>query len=147
MANDFNKIIVSGRLGADPEMRYTESGMAVTSFNIANGQYDKNAENNELTTWYRVSIFGKRGEAANQYLAKGSRVLISGAHRIRKYTDKDGNERQSNEITADDFTFMDSKNSNGATDEAPARQPSKPAPAKPSRNAPQAVDPDEGLPF
>jgi single-strand DNA-binding protein len=139
MANDFNKIIVSGRLGGEPEMRYTESGMAVTTFNIANGQYDRNAENNELTTWYRVSIFGKRAEAANQYLNKGSKVLISGAHRIRKYTDKEGNERQSNEITADDFTFMGGKGDTANAE--PAERP-----AKPAKNAPQPVT-DDDLPF
>lgn len=140
MAN-FNKIIVDGRLGRDPEMRYTPSGMAVTTLNLANSQYDAQAENKELTTWYRVSIFGKRAEAANQYLVKGSRVLVSGSHRIREY-EKDGETRQSNEILADDFTFLDSKKEGN---ERPAAE--RPAPAsKPVRNTPRAIE-GEDLPF
>lgn len=141
MAN-FNSITVTGRLGKDPEMRYTQSGTAITSFSLANSQYDSSAENNELTTWYRVSLFGKRAEAANQYLAKGSHVLVSGQHRIRKYTDKDGNERESNEIQANDFTFLDSKK-DGAPVDRPAQ---KPAPAT-SRRAPRQIDADEDMPF
>lgn len=145
---DFNHITITGRLGADPEMRFTPDGTAITTFNVANGQYDKQAENNELTTWYRVTLFGKRAEAANRFLLKGSRVLISGAHRIRKYTDKDDNERQSNEISANDFTFMDSKASGDERPADPQRDPrpaSKPVPT--ARNAPRPIDNDEDLPF
>lgn len=144
MASNFNKIIVDGRLGADPEMRYTQSGTAVTTLRLANSQYDAQAESKELTTWYRVSIFGKRAEAANQYLAKGARVLISGSHRIREYTDKDGNVKQSNEIVADDFAFLDSKSSQGEYQAiAEQRQHSNPQTTK--RNIPAAIE--EDLPF
>lgn len=152
MANDFNTITFTGRLGADPELRYTEGGSAVCTLRVANGQYDKQAENNELTTWYRVTVFGKRAETANQYLTKGSRVLISGPHRIRPFVDKDGNERESNEVIGNEVTFLDTKadREQSQAPAQPARQSSQSRTSRTmpvARNVPQQIDNDEDLPF
>lgn len=162
---DFNSISISGRLGADPDCRFNDSGMAILSFNLANGIYKKGAENNTHTTWYRCTIFGKRAETMNEMLAKGTKVIVQGTHSIRTYTDKEGNERQANEITVNDITLLGSRNDNAPqeADEAPRKAapqqqdgaraiPTRRAiPAnRPARNQPVAVDErgdDADLPF
>ena len=80
MAKDLNKVMIIGRLGKDPEMRYTPSGQAVTSFSVAtNRQYTTgNGEQVKETIWFRVSTWGKTAEVCNQYVKKGSKVLIEG---------------------------------------------------------------------
>lgn len=147
---DFNSIGVSGRLGNDPDMRYTADGMAILSFNLANGVYKKGAENNTQTTWYRCTLFGKRAETLNEMLSKGSRVIVNGTHSLRDYTDKDGNARTSNEIAVNELTLLDSKNSNaGENTQSTRSAPQKPTQQRTaaSRNVPQAVDDDTSLPF
>lgn len=125
---DFNSIGVSGRLGNDPDMRFTAEGTAILSFNLANGIYKKGAENNTQTTWYRCTIFGKRAETLNEMLSKGSRVIVNGTHSLREYTDKDGNPRTANEIAVNELTLLDSKNGNASENTATTRNtPQKPA--------------------
>lgn len=106
MANDLNQCNFIGRLGKDPETRYTADGTCISGFSIACGWKGKDKEGTE---WVRVSAFGKLGEICGQYLKKGSRVFISGRMQTRKWQDKDGVERYTTEIMADQMQMLDSK--------------------------------------
>ena len=103
-----NKVILTGRLGADPELRYTQAGTAVARFNLAverNMGKDKEKE----TDWLTVVAWGKKAEFVANYLSKGRKVLIQGNLRASIYEDKAGEKRKSVEVQAEDIEFCDSK--------------------------------------
>ncbi len=104
----FNKVIVVGNLGRDPELRYTPQGTAVCSFSVATSEKrrDKAGEFQELTTWFRVTTWGKQAETASKYLIKGKPVYIEGRLRIEEWTDRDGKNRYSLEVNASDLQFI-----------------------------------------
>ncbi len=111
----YQKIVIVGNLGRDPEMRYLQSGQAVTNFNVAtNRQYTaSNGERMKETTWFRVSAWGRQAETCNQYLKMGSKVLVEGrlnpdreTGSPRVYERKDGTVGSSYEITAERVVFM-----------------------------------------
>jgi len=109
MARGINKVIIVGNLGADPETRYTGSGTAITSLRIATSEAwtDKQSgEKQERTEWHRVKLFGKLAEIAGEYLKKGRQVYIEGSLRTDKYTDKDGVERYSTDIIANEMQML-----------------------------------------
>lgn len=109
MARGINKVIIVGNLGADPETRYTSSGTAITSLRIATSEQwtDKQSgERQERTEWHRVKLFGKLAEIAGEYLKKGRQVYIEGSLRTDKYTDKDGVERFSTDIVANEMQML-----------------------------------------
>ncbi len=103
-----NKIIVIGNLGRDPEMRYTPSGQAVTSFSVASSRRYRTSdgEQREETEWFNVSAFGRLSEICNQYLTRGQQVYIEGRLRGRSYTDRDGQPRYSLEVTATEMQML-----------------------------------------
>lgn len=108
-----NKVILVGHLGKDPETRYAPSGDAICNFSIATSESwkDKNTgEKKEQTEWHRISMFGKLAEIAGQYLTKGSLVYIEGKLQTRKWQDKEGNERYTTEIRADQMKMLGGKN-------------------------------------
>lgn len=106
-----NKVMIVGNLGRDPELRYTPSGKAVVNFTVAVGRITGSGENRtEETEWFRVSAWERLAETCNEYLRKGSKVYIEGRLQSRKYTDKDGVERTSVEIVANDMLMLDSRN-------------------------------------
>lgn len=107
----FNKIILIGHLGRDQEMRYTPQGTAISNFSIATSERrkDKSGEQQEVTTWFKVSLWGKQAEAVSQYLTKGKQVYVEGRLRTEEYTDRDGNKRMSLEVTATDIQLLGSK--------------------------------------
>lgn len=110
-----NRVILVGRLGNDPEVKYTSSGSAVTNISVATSERwtDKaTGQRQERTEWNRVVFFGKLAEIAGQYLKKGSQVYIEGSLRTNKYTDKQGIERYSTDIHATEMQMLDSKDSN-----------------------------------
>lgn len=104
----FNKIIIVGNLGRDPELRYTPQGTAVCSFSVATSEKrrDKGGDMQDVTTWFRVTMWGKQAETASKYLTKGKPVYIEGRLRIEEWTDRDGNNRQSLEVNATDMQFI-----------------------------------------
>ena len=109
MARGINKVILVGNLGADPETRFTASGMAITNLRLATAEsrLDKQSgERQEHTEWHRVVLFGKLGEIANEYLKKGRQVYIEGSLRTSKYTDKAGVEKYSTEIIGNDMQML-----------------------------------------
>jgi single-strand DNA-binding protein len=109
MARGINKVILVGNLGADPETRFTANGGAITNIRLATSESWKDkqsGENQERTEWHRVVLFGKLGEIAGEYLKKGRQVYIEGSLRTNKYTDKDGIERYSTDIVANEMQML-----------------------------------------
>ncbi|MBA8889257.1 single-strand DNA-binding protein [Dokdonella fugitiva] len=109
MARGINKVILVGNLGADPETRYTANGGAITSIRIATSESWKDkqtGEQQERTEWHRVKFFGRLAEIAGEYLKKGRQVYVEGSLRTDKYTDKDGVERYSTDIIANEMQML-----------------------------------------
>ncbi len=130
----FHEIIIVGNLGRDPEMRYTPSGQAVTNMSVAtNRQYTaSNGEQVKETIWFRVSVWGKQAEACNQYLKRGSKVLVTGRLNPdpatggpRIWTRQDGTAGASFEVTAQTVRFLSSRAEDAAFQQggAPASAP------------------------
>ncbi len=113
----FNKIILVGNLGRDPELRYTPQGTPVCSFTVATNEKrkDRAGEAQDFTTWFRVTLWGRQAETASQYLTKGRPVYIEGRLRLEEWTDRDGKQRYTLEVHATDMQFI----GGGRTDEAP----------------------------
>jgi single-strand DNA-binding protein len=119
MARGVNKVILVGNLGADPDTRFTASGMAITNLRIATTEQrtDKQSgEKQDHTEWHRVVLFGKLGEIANEYLKKGRQVYIEGSLRTSKYTDKSGVEKYSTEIIGNDMQMLGGGGGGGGAD-------------------------------
>ena len=108
MARGINKVILVGNLGNDPEMKYTQSGMAVCSLSLATSSVRKDRDGNQVerTEWHRVKLFGKLGEIAGEYLKKGRQVYIEGSIRYDKFTGQDGVEKYFTDIVADEMQML-----------------------------------------
>ena len=104
----FNKIILVGNLGRDPELRYTPQGAAVCSFSMATNEKrkDKSGESQDVTTWFKVTLWRNQAENAAKYLTKGSPVYIEGRLRIEEWTDRDNNKRYTLDVQATDMQFI-----------------------------------------
>ena len=108
MARGVNKVILVGNLGNDPEVKYTQGGMAVTTLSLATSSVrkDKDGNQQERTEWHRVKLFGKLGEIAGEYLKKGRQVYIEGSIRYDKFTGADGVEKYFTDIVADEMQML-----------------------------------------
>ena len=106
-----NKALLIGRLGADPEVRYTPDGTMVTNFRLATDLQwkDKNGEKLQRTEWHRIVAYGKLAEICSNYLAKGKLIFIEGRIQTRSWEDKDGVKRSTTEIVAANMKMLDSK--------------------------------------
>lgn len=140
----FNKIVIVGYLGRDPEIRYTPQGTAVCHFSVATTEKkkDRAGEAQDVTTWFRVSAWGRQAEVANQYLSKGRQVYVEGRLRLEEFTDRDGNRRQSLEVSATDLHFLGSKG-----DSAAASQTAGSSLSSGDSEFPSEHGPDEDIPF
>src|SRR5436309_12687031 len=141
----FNKVILVGNLGRDPELRYTAQGTPVCSFSMATNERrkDKTGEMQDQTTWFRVTLWGRQAETASQYLTKGRPVYIEGRLRVEEYTDRDGKPRHSLEVTATDMQFIGSAARSDEAGAAPAR-----AAAASTNSMPEPSDgSDDEVPF
>jgi single-strand DNA-binding protein len=103
-----NKVFISGNLGSQPEAKQTKSGMAVTNLSVATNERTKKADGEwtDHTEWHQVTVFGGQATNCANWLTKGSKVLVEGKLRTRKWTDANGNERKTTEIVADRVEFM-----------------------------------------
>jgi single-strand DNA-binding protein len=156
MSKDLNKVMLTGHLGADPEMRYTAQGSAVTTFRVASGRSWKSADGTQHddTEWFRVVAWEKLGEICNQYLTKGTRVYIEGRLQTRKWQDKDGQDRYTTEVIASDMIILSSRQDrqSSSTDYEPpideeVSAPPAPAPSRrPVPSAAPAPAPSRGAP-
>lgn len=116
----YNKVIIIGHLGADPELRRTESGTSVANLSVATSEsWVVNGEKKERTTWHRVVVWEKMADHCDEYLSKGKRVLVEGKLQTRKYTDKDNIERYAMEIVANTVKFLTPKSETGGSSKAP----------------------------
>lgn len=107
----FNKIILVGNLGRDPELRYTPQGNAVCNFSMATNEKrrDKSGDSQDVTTWFRITLWGKQAENASKYLTKGSSVYIEGRLRVEEWSDRDGKGRYTLDVQATDMQFIGSR--------------------------------------
>jgi single-strand DNA-binding protein len=110
----FNKIIIVGNLGRDPDLRYTPAGKAVANINVATTEKrrDRGGEMQEITTWFRVTLWGNMAENAAKYLKKGSPIYVEGRLKTDEWTDKDGNNRTTLDVNATEMQFLSSGNNN-----------------------------------
>ena len=151
MARGLNKVMVIGNLGADPEVRYSPNGNAVTNIRVATTESWKDrqtGEQQEKTEWHRVVGFNRLAEIMGEYLRKGSKVYIEGKLQTRKWQGQDGQDRYTTEIVANDMQMLDGRGEgSGGTGAAPSggnqarQQPSEPEPQSPPE------DFDDDIPF
>ena len=146
MAKDLNKVMIIGRLGKDPEMRYTASGSPVTTFSVAAGRQwkDGSGETREETEWFNVVTWNKLAEICNEYLRKASRVYIEGRLQTRQWQDQEGQTRYRTEVIASDMIMLDSRGTRESApyDDYDQRPPSRGTPFK----EPSDIG-DEDIPF
>lgn len=165
----FNKIIIVGYLGRDPELRYTPQGTAICNFSVATTEKRKqDGEDVERTTWFRVKAWGKQGELCNEYLSKGSQVYLEGKLTLEEFTDREGLKRTTLEVNLKEFQFLDRKGDRGGDrggegagedfpisrpkgghHESPEEKQSKRNALKtpPARNAKDEIPEDDDIPF
>ncbi|MCI5113460.1 MAG: single-stranded DNA-binding protein [Candidatus Electrothrix sp. AU1_5] len=112
-----NKVMLIGHLGGDPELRYTQSGVAVASFSVATNERwkDKDGQQQEQTEWHRIVAWRHRAEFCNTYLHKGSKIYLEGKLQTRKWQDQNGNDRYTTEIVAFDVQFLTPKGESGGS--------------------------------
>jgi len=107
----FNRITIVGYLGRDPELRYTPDGTPVCDFSVATTERrkDRSGETQDITTWFRVTVWRRQAELASQYLSKGKQVYVEGRLIQKEFQDRDGNTRYNLEVTASDVQFLGSR--------------------------------------
>ncbi|HYO62839.1 MAG TPA: single-stranded DNA-binding protein [Pyrinomonadaceae bacterium] len=106
----FNKLTVVGNLGRDPELRFTPQGTPVCTFSVASNERRKGGagEPQDITTWFRITVWGKQAETVSKYLTKGRSVYVEGRLHVEEWTDKEGKTRHTLEVNATDVQFIDS---------------------------------------
>jgi single-strand DNA-binding protein len=121
MAGSFNRVLILGNLGKDPELRFGTTGQAFCKFSVATTDTwnDKDGNKQEKTEWHSVTVFGKTAENCGQYLAKGRQVFVEGKLQTRNYDDKDGVKRYVTEIVAQQVKFL---GGNPGTQQSPSPQ-------------------------
>jgi len=156
-----NKVILIGNLGRDPETRYTADGAAVTNITIATSDRWKDkatGEMKEATEWHKVAFFGRLAEIAGEYLTKGRPVYVEGRLRTRKWQDKDGQDRYTTEVIADNMQMLGSREGmgggassdfdGGEDTRAPARSsPASSGTRTAGKSAPSVAEMDDDIPF
>lgn len=150
--SSLNKVMIIGRLGQDPELRYTQSNTAVATLSVATTEKfkDKDGQSNEKTEWHKVVLWGKLAEVAKEYLAKGRMVYIEGSLKTREWEDKEGVKRYTTEINGSQMVMLGGNPEKGSG--GPAQPPSekprpKPSPAKQMEIGDNFEDMDDDLPF
>jgi len=151
MAGSVNKVILVGRLGRDPELKYTPSGAPVAKFSLATDESfkDKTGEKQEHTEWHNIVAWNKLAEICGEYLTKGKLVFIEGSIRSRQWQDQAGNKRTSYEIIANQMQMLGSK---ADSERMPSGGMNRPAPSAPPPSAdpispPEPEISDEDIPF
>lgn len=144
-----NKVILIGRLGRDPEVRYMPNGEAVCNFSVATSETwnDRNGQRVERTEWHNITMYRRLAEIAGQYLRKGSQVYLEGRIQSRKYQGKDGIERTAYEIIANEMKMLGGGNGEQQAQSAQAETPTPPRRQTPTTPAAPVEDIDDDVPF
>src|SRR5438270_3256152 len=154
-----NKAILVGRLGRDPETRYTSAGQAVCNFTLATDETykDRNGERQKRTEWHRIVVWGKQAEIAQQYLHKGSLIFVEGRIQTRQWDDREGQKRTTMEIVATNFRMLGGRGEGGMAAGASAgagagvgageMEPQASAAAAGAEEPPSTEISDEDIPF
>jgi len=151
MARGVNKAIIVGNVGQDPEVRYMPSGSAVAEVSVATSEQWKDkqsGEKQERTEWHRVTFFGRLAEVVGEYVRKGSQIYIEGSIRTEKWQDKQGQDRYTTKIIANEMQMLGGRTggSTGFQQDAPAQAPRQSAPAA-AAPAGASADFDDDIPF
>ncbi|MEE8257407.1 MAG: single-stranded DNA-binding protein [Acidobacteriota bacterium] len=143
MSGSINKVILIGRLGRDPEVKYTPSGQAVAKFSIATDETykDRNGEQQRRTEWHNIVAWRRLAEICGEYLAKGKLVYIEGRIQTRQWEDREGNKRNTTEIVAREMKMLSPKGEGDRSEPSSQQSESTPAPAP----SPEITDDD--IPF
>ena len=155
MARGINKVILVGNLGQDPETRYMPSGGAVTNITLATNESWKDkqtGEQKDRTEWHKVAMFNRLAEIAAEYLRKGSQVYVEGKLRTRKWQDRDGNDRYTTEVIADEMQMLGGRGGGGGSFSSGGgsnggSSGGSNAPSGGGQSAPPADDFDDDIPF
>lgn len=153
MANfNFNKVILGGRLTADPELKQTQSGIPVVSFSIAVNRRYQSKDAPQQTDFFNVTAWRATAEFVSKYFRKGSSICITGSIQNRTWTDQQGQKRYATDIVADEVMFVDSRQDSAGSSSAPQYTPdaySAPSFSTPAASAPkfEEVKTDDDLPF
>ena len=145
MSGSINKVILIGRLGRNPEVKYTPSGQAVAKFSIATDETykDRNGEQQRRTEWHNIVAWRRLAEICGEYLVKGKLVYIEGRLRTRKWEDREGNKRSTTEIEAREMQMLSPKGEGERSESSSQQSESTPAPAP----APSPEITDDDIPF
>ena len=151
MARGINKVILVGNLGKDPETRYMPNGKAVTNFSIATSESWKDkqtGEQREQTEWHNIVMYDRLAEVAAEYLKKGSQVYVEGKLRTRKWQDKEGRDRYTTEIQANEMQMLGGKSDTARREQSPAEDEfAASASASENRGRDALADEDNDIPF
>ena len=151
MAGSINKVILIGRLGSDPEIRYTSNGGAVANFSLATNENwtDKSGQKQERTEWHRIVVWGKLGELCGQYLTKGRQAFVEGRLQTRDWTDKEGHKRYTTEIVAQNIQFLGSpgERTTAQSDFAGSGDFAPPHTVEPTAETTQGAAQEDEVPF
>ena len=142
-----NKVIIVGRLGKDPEMKYTANGTAVANFNLATNYSMKDQDGNfiDKTEWHRVVVFGRTAEVAGEYLAKGRLVYVEGRLQTRSWEDQNGQKRYTTEVVCSEMQLLGGR---GETEPKMEEQPAEDTEASNDTvEKPKSEDEEDDLPF
>ncbi|MDP8242745.1 MAG: single-stranded DNA-binding protein [Candidatus Hinthialibacter antarcticus] len=142
-----NKCILIGRLVADPEMRYTQSGIGVVNFRIAIDRNYKSASGEKETDFINIVAWRKLAELVNQYLGKGRLVAVEGSLQMRRYQSKEGENRTAYEVVADNVQFLDRGDKGGGSPRNDSPPPGDDNAPPPDMGAPDSAPNDDDLPF
>jgi len=151
MAGSVNKVILIGRLGKDPELKYTPSGTPVAKFSLATDEVYKDAsgEQQRRTEWHNIVAWKRLAEICGEYLTKGKQVYIEGSIRSRQWEDQSGNKRTGYDIVAREMKMLGSKGDSerSATERPPAQSAAAPAAPREPDEMPSSEITDEDIPF
>jgi single-strand DNA-binding protein len=144
-----NKVILVGRLGRDPETRYTSAGQAVCNFTLATDETyrDRAGERQKRTEWHRIVVWAKQAEIAQQYLRKGSLVFVEGRIQTRQWDDREGQKRTTVEIVANNFRMLGGRGEGGSAASVVEAEPQVAAAAAGAEEMPSPEISDEDIPF
>ncbi len=155
MARGVNKVILIGNLGKDPEVRYMPSGQAVANVTLATTDSWKDKQSGEQqdrTEWHNLVFYGRLGEIAGEYLRKGSQIYVEGRLQTRKWQDKNGQDRWTTEIIANEMQMLGGRGGAAASEDNSGQYAPRPRAAAPAQAAPQSTgggfdDFDDDIPF